>query len=305
MSLTQFPNGLSSFGMPQIGGGNMVPQSTGTYFFVDSGSGSSSNDGLDSDHPLATIDQAVNKCTADKGDVIIVMAGHAENLDAATDLVLDVGGVTVVGLGNGHNRPTLTFNGTGGNIPISGTNISVRNIVFMAGVSAVTNGINMTGNGNEIIGCEFDFATTTGFDFVDMLLINTADDCKIIGNKFIAEAGAAGCESCIQITDAQKLVIMYNWFEGAVNTAMIEGVTTASTHQYILYNVFHNTDATPGMLLDAHDNSTGLLAGNAMSTIYTTNLTTCFDPGDLWSVQNYLCNDEDEYGVIVPATTPT
>ena len=282
----------------------MVPQSTGTYFFVDSGSGHSTYDGLDSDHPLATIDQAINKCTAAKGDVIIVMAGHAENIDSATDIVVDTNGVTIVGLGNGHNRPTLTFTGTAGSVIVSGTNNSIRNIVFMAGISAVLIGVNVTGDGNEVIGCEWDFSTAA-FDFVDMLLFSTSDNCKAIGNKFIAEAGTAGCESQIQITDTIKLIVAYNWFEGAVNTAMIEGVTTTSTHQYILYNVFHNTDATPGMPVNVHDDATGLLAGNALSTVYGTNLTTCFDPGDLWSVQNYLCNAVDTYAVIVPATTPT
>jgi len=63
MGLTQFPNGISSFGIPVIGG-SQIPVTTGTYFFVDD-SGSNANDGLDPDHPVATIEYAFGLCTAD------------------------------------------------------------------------------------------------------------------------------------------------------------------------------------------------------------------------------------------------
>jgi hypothetical protein len=43
MALTNYSNGLSSFGIPVIGGG--IPAQTGRYIFVDAVTGVDGNDG--------------------------------------------------------------------------------------------------------------------------------------------------------------------------------------------------------------------------------------------------------------------
>ena len=65
MSLTRFPRGVSSFGIPVIGAGPIV--TTGTVFFVDD-SGSNDNSGLDPEQPFATLAYAESRCTASVGD---------------------------------------------------------------------------------------------------------------------------------------------------------------------------------------------------------------------------------------------
>src|SRR3972149_5755717 len=121
MGLTNYPGGVSSFGMPMLGGGGVtIPPTTGSVFFVHSGTGSSGNDGLGPSSPTATIAQAIAKCTASKGDLVIVMPGHAENIASATSLALNKAGVSVIGLGRGRNRPVLSFTNTAGKIPITG-----------------------------------------------------------------------------------------------------------------------------------------------------------------------------------------
>jgi hypothetical protein len=52
MGTTNFPGGVTSFGVPVLGGGYAVPATTGNYFFVDSNTGSNGNSGKDKDHPL-------------------------------------------------------------------------------------------------------------------------------------------------------------------------------------------------------------------------------------------------------------
>ena len=87
-----------------------MARGTGERFFVHSGTGTNSvGGGQNPDAPLATIDYAVALCTADKGDVIYVMPGHAEVVSAAAGLDLDVSGITIIGLGSGANTPTVTF----------------------------------------------------------------------------------------------------------------------------------------------------------------------------------------------------
>src|SRR3972149_2755330 len=82
----------------------------GEVFFVHSGTGTNgAGYGKNPDAPVATLDYAVGLCTADKGDVIFVMPGHAENIGSATACVLDVAGIKVIGCGYGTLRPTLSI----------------------------------------------------------------------------------------------------------------------------------------------------------------------------------------------------
>ena len=74
----------------------------GDIWFVDSTASAASDTagfGKNPDAPTATIDYAVGLATASKGDVIYVMPGHNETIAAATSLVIDKIGLSIIGLG--------------------------------------------------------------------------------------------------------------------------------------------------------------------------------------------------------------
>lgn len=72
MALTNFPNGITSFGVPVIGGIGGLPL-TGTWYFVNPAAGSDGNEGTSPDSPFATIYQAYNKCVAGNNDVVVLI----------------------------------------------------------------------------------------------------------------------------------------------------------------------------------------------------------------------------------------
>lgn len=110
-----------------------LPRAKGKDFYVSSVVGHAGTSGRSPRDSLSTIDAAINKCTASQGDRIIVMEGHAEAISTATALNLDVAGITIVGLGTGSLRPTITLNtGTDVTIPVTAANITIRNVVFSA-----------------------------------------------------------------------------------------------------------------------------------------------------------------------------
>lgn len=72
MSLTNFPNGITSFGVPIMGNG--VPATFGNVFFVDyrNGSDDGSNTGKEIAQPLKTLSRAYALCTSNNNDVILI-----------------------------------------------------------------------------------------------------------------------------------------------------------------------------------------------------------------------------------------
>src|SRR5262245_489587 len=81
-------------------------------FFVQSthaNAGDAANKGQTPDQPFATLDYAIGRCTADQGDVIIVLPGHVETVSAAGELDIDVAGITIVGVGSGSKQPKVVL----------------------------------------------------------------------------------------------------------------------------------------------------------------------------------------------------
>jgi hypothetical protein len=296
MSLTNFPNGIASFGIPVMGSG--IPATLGDVYYVHSGTGNSSFAGTSPDNPLATIDSAVGKCTASQGDIIIVMPGHAENISAGTSLVVDVAGVQIIGLGHGRNRPVLTFTNTAGSIEMDAANTRLSNVVLLASVSAVVVGINVDADDVTLDNLEFAF-DATGDDFVTMIDVDAFDRCTIANCKFIAESGAAGAAEALRLDDTHFLRVTDNWFSGNWSDSVIVGEGAAGTDWLIANNTMYNADTGDANGIDINVASTGLIINNRIGTLYAVAVANLLDPGSCLTAENYGVNAIDEVGIVI------
>ena len=224
MSLTHYPNGLTSFGipvLPPVGPG----VTTGSAFFVHSGTGSNGYKGTDPPKPFATIDYAIGQCTASKGDVVYVMPGHTENLAAADAIDIDVAGVSVIGLGWGSLRPILTFTNAAGEVVIGASNVRISNIVFNASVTAVLKAIDIEASKTDAIidHCYFTVVLAGTDEFNNSIIIgDQANRSLIYNNEF--HMGTAGAVSAIYSdADNDYCKIAKNLITGDYSTACIVG----------------------------------------------------------------------------------
>lgn len=143
---------------------------TGNTWYVNSTDGASGNPGTKA-QPKATVDQAINIASA--GDTIVVLPGHAEDLDAAGDITVDVAGLTFIGLGTGSRRPQITWAAAAATMAISVANITFVNFDFIAGFADVTKMIDVTAGGNLVFdSCNFK-EEDTDLNFVDCIAIAT------------------------------------------------------------------------------------------------------------------------------------
>lgn len=307
-NLTNFPNGVSSFGVPVMGSGSLIPVTTGTYFHVNSGhtNAANTNVGTDPSYPLATIDAAVGKCTASAGDVIIVAPGHAETISAATSLVADVAGIAIIGLGWGRLRPTLTFSATASRIPISADNVLISNLVLVASIASIVSGVTVTGDDVTLDQIEIDL-DETGVEFLQMLDIDAAARATVQNCRLIAE-NIAGCNTGIRVDATTYLRIINTEIRGDFTTAAISGnagTGAASTDAAIVGCRIENLDTTAGLCIDMHDDSTGIISDNRLFTLFATAPETAFDPGACLVDETYVVNAIDESGTICPTVLST
>jgi hypothetical protein len=141
---------------------------TGNIFWVDSGSATGADAagyGQNPDAPFLTLDYAIGQCTANNGDHIFVMPGHAETKAAAGALfTADVAGVTVICLGEGADRPTFTFSHTGATSTISAASFKMKNFLFVTGIDSVVTFATVSGADCELVG---EIRDTTDTEVVD------------------------------------------------------------------------------------------------------------------------------------------
>ena len=299
-ALTNFPNGITSYGVPVLGSGGIT--TTGNFFFVDSVTGSNGNSGLDPDHPLATIDTAVGKCTASKGDIILAMPGHNESITAATSMVVDVAGVSIIGLGVGNNRPTLDFDNTAGSIEMDAANTRLSNVVLVASVSAVVVGINVDADNVRVDNIRTTWEAT-GDDFVTMIDVDAVDYAVIVDNELFSEPAVTGAAEAIRLDDTHNTVVTGNKIIGDFSDAPIIGEGALGNNCVIANNLLYNSDTSVNNGVEITVAFTGILARNLIGTLYATGVADLLDPGSMLCLENYAVNAIDESGVIIPATT--
>lgn len=248
----------------QLGGSpvNTVVPPGAKAFYVHSGTGSSGNDGLSPDRPLATVDQAINKCTASKGDTIFVLPGHAETIAATNGFDADVAGIRIIGLGEGTVRPTFTFTATASQVNVGAASVTLQNLRFVAGVSAVVAGVQVEGVTDcSILDCEWYWGGTTGWDFVLSLELEAGSSrAKVKRCRFLGEPAVAGSASAIKMTGAgsDNVIIKDCEFMGDYDPAAVNG-TAACEGLMFIDNLVHITNAGEPYL-EVHASTTGVIA---------------------------------------------
>lgn len=256
-----FPNGITIGGIP------LQQTNPGKVFWVNSSAaiaekgvgGSDSNPGT-YQKPFATVDYAIGKCTASRGDIIMVMPGHTETISAAGGVALDVIGVTIVGLGKGALRPTFNFTATASTMTISAANCAVTNCLFTGGIDAVVSPIVVSAADCVIENCELRDVTGQMTDGV--LTTAGATRLKIL-NHIHDGAAAAGANAAIAIVGGDGIEITIKRMDGNFAVGGIDVRTTATTDLHVHdVQYFRTRNAADIFIVDTITASTGQVGPN-------------------------------------------
>jgi len=276
-----FINGVTLRGVP------IVQSHPGQVFWVYNGTGllAGQRGGSDANRgtfnsPFATLAHAVTQCVADRGDIIIIKPGHAENIASAAALPLNVAGVAVIGLGQGTNRPKFIFTTAAtATIPVSANNVSVQNIQFVANFLGITAAFTVTAKEATIQGCTF-ADTSSVLNFLNIVNCtggaNTADGLSFTDNAVYNLGVTSNNTTILTANTIDRLTLSRNYLKWAVQNDKAIGVIVTTgilTNLIATDNMGYrpNTTTAGGSFINVGGTtSTGIVARNLIQTLTTT-----------------------------------
>jgi len=204
-------------------------------FYVDYNYGSDQNPGT-KQLPFKTTDYAVGRCSV-SGDTIYLMPGHNETITAATVIDVDVAGITIEGLGNGTDMPTITY-GSGTTVDIDASNIKIKNVKFSSPITGQETLLDVNYGDFTAEDCIFECTSATSGpkSFID--LATTKDNFKFKGCKFTSLADPVGVDGgvntgCFYFVDSENIFVEDCYFSGYFETAIFHNKTTAAKNVWV------------------------------------------------------------------------
>jgi hypothetical protein len=277
---------------------------TGNTFFVDSGAGSNSNTGKKPSTALADIDYAIGKCTANNGDHIFVMEGHSET--ANTQITCDVAGVSIIGLGRGAARPTVTADASAADcFNVTAASVYIENIKIV-GAASCTALLNLAAADFVAKGVVFQQVATP---LMGVTVASGGDRFTFEDCLFYGLVDGPDCGIDLEAKSAAPNIVrncIFNYGPAGLDLAGIRSDAKA-------VNGFFVTGCTfIGMALTAIDincsdidGGDGIISYNAMSSGGTVaNIDTFIDAGGCVLIENHGSDTNGEAGGLVPVTTP-
>lgn len=316
MGVTNFPNGITSFGIPVIGSGRFSSP-WGTHYFVDGDNGSDGNTGLEPSKAFSSIQKAVTVATG--GDVIYIrQKGYVNGTGFGRyteDVTVSQGSQTAAAVDTSANksligvtqRPVPTdFLGVrwkfASATPLTNNTpgLHIENIGFFA--EAATYAINLVNNapttyggtGVSIYNCAFkgDGKIYAGYGCDELQIVHCRFQAKYDGTTGgINLVGSAG--------QVKRPIIRDCEFIGgnANNMATAPIVGAAPWYDAVLRDLYFNAETDSGEYISiTGTGNTGLLANVYCGSADIS--TTSFVTGDILGAGVY-----DDAGIqAVPAT---
>ena len=310
-SFSHYPHGFSH-GVA-IRGVPIVSTRVGNVFYVNSNTGNNSGaaDGSIT-KPFASLEYAKSRCTANNGDTVFAMPGHAETIANATTLVGDKADIAFVGLGTGSRRPTLTFTtATTANIPVSAANVTFHNFLFVANFADVASFITIAAAPEFCVEhCEFRDTSSVlnALTCVTTTVTVNADGFTFTHNRILSLGTTAATTAIVVAGTMSRLSINDNWYVGAAlsNTAALleHGALNVTALEMARNKVYRpTTDTATGAILikTTATANTGMAYDNYVGCLDAAGIILFTSGSDYAPINNLVTGAVNASGFLLPA----
>ncbi len=311
MTLTNFPNGISSFGMPQLGsslGGNQLVLPPA--LFVDTVNGVNAGQGTSPTGAYQTLPYAITQATANS--FIFVLAGSAITVSSATALAIATAGLQIIAQGVGNARPTITLDTANtATIAVSAANVTFQNFIITANFLSIAAAFTLTtAKGFTLLNNDFR-ETSNVLNFLNIVkstgIANTIDNLNVQNNTWNGIGTTSVNSFILSANDIDSAVIVNNVVKLAkiADTSILLTITTGVLTNLICgYNKVYSaqTATTAGSLINVGGTtSTGFVYNNYAQTLTTSADKLFTTTVGLAAFNNYVTGAVGASGFLIPA----
>jgi len=255
MGLTNFPNGITSFGMPIFGSG--LP-TQGNVWFVKPASGNDAADGRSPADSFKTLARALDRAVANQNDIVFLFAEsntagsttdyQSSTLDWNKDMVHLIG----VNAGSPFSQRsrvafTSAYNTASNLFTVSAKVCYIANVEFFAGVAGTspTGCMQVTGSRNVFENCHIAGIGHNNNDIAGAysLYLNGVEeirfkDCRIGLNAI--DAGSQANSEILMANTVKNVIfqntLIYRRIEHATNHPLVKVAAATSLDELVLFD---------------------------------------------------------------------
>lgn len=306
MPFTNFPQGLTSFGIPLLGDPANI--GSGRVFWVNSASGlDQDNRGETKTQAFRTIAFALSKIRpGEAGCTILVAENHVETVTSSTSTVFAANDARIIGFGAGANRPKFVYTtSTAATVSITGSNLTISNIVFdmfTGGLDAVAAAVTLSSPNVQFINCEWQMANSSVQGVSGVNVATGGSGAKFIGCEADATAAAGAAQWLNLAGTVSNIQVVGCRIRGNFSAACIVSAGTA-LELSVRGNEFVQRNAVKAVWNFANA-STGMVSNNTcQGTGWATAADVLLNSTGMKFIQNFGFDDATGAvsGVLVPA----
>lgn len=213
------------------------------------------------------LQSALNSTETGGDDIIFIAPGYTENITAAADIDINNTHVSIIGLGEGDQKPTFTFTtATTADLNVDAAGVSFENIRFdLTGIDALVAPLDINAASCTFRNCDFITADASGQCVNAILTDANADNMLIDGCDFIGSQ-LGGTTSAVRIVGGDDIIIKNSHFIGnyKVSAGAIEVTTTAAGNLRIENNTILNTTLASTVAVNFATGTTAIVVGNVL-----------------------------------------
>lgn len=327
MGLTNFPNGLSSFGTPVLPLNGFATQ--GNVYYVKPSTGSDGNTGKSPAKAFKTLAKALSSATANQNDIVFLIgesntAANTTDYQSATltwnkDLVHLIGVCSPTTISNRARVALLSTYDTASNLfTLSANGCIISNISFFAGVAGTnpTGCFKLTGQRNYIQGCHIAGIGHANNDIAGAYSLNISagaenliENCTI-GVDTITRGAAANAEIKVDTAATRnefrncKILGLTNH---ATNWKFLDASASGCIDRYLSFSdcIFLNATGSTGTALtqafDVHASMGGNIILDRTSVVGATDIADA-DTGLVYSTMGAAAVSTGSLAVAVTRT---
>lgn len=235
----------------------------GNVYYVSSTTGSATGPGWSPDNAFATLQQAVDACTASNGDIIVALPGHVETVAAAADLDIDKAGITIIGVGDGALQPKIDFTTSAlADVDIDAANVTIEGFQFEASFADVAAAIDVNADDFTMRRCRFLEPTVNENFLVCVQDAAAGGSDRITVEECYAQCPDAANTHFINLAGTgDGHLIRKNLLQGDWGTMAVGGAGVV-TNCKVLENIIANASSTSDACINFAATATGMVYGN-------------------------------------------